>query len=296
MVTERIYGTPISDIKTLKRNKVNLKKLSEKGVIIFFSQVFEHNFFHADMHPGNIFVGKNEKYLGVDFGIMGSLSDQDRHYLAKNLLAFFNQDYKAVAQAHIESSWAPKDINIIEFENAIRSVCEPIFKKPLNKISFGTVLLNLFKEAKRFDIYIQPQLLLLYKTMLNIEGLGRDLYPELDLWSTAKPFLEKITEEKYNNKAIFEKFYKKIPEALYNAPKLPTLIIKTLEKIIKEDNTDSKQTEIITKQLQENSKKQKKIILSGIFLILSAIFLIESLYVLSCLVFIIAIILLLKSN
>jgi len=296
LVTERIYGTPISDIKTLKRNKVNLKKLSEKGVIIFFSQVFEHNFFHADMHPGNIFVGKNEKYLGVDFGIMGSLSDQDRHYLAKNLLAFFNQDYKAVAQAHIESSWAPKDINIIEFENAIRSVCEPIFKKPLNKISFGTVLLNLFKEAKRFDIYIQPQLLLLYKTMLNIEGLGRDLYPELDLWSTAKPFLEKITEEKYNNKAIFEKFYKKIPEALYNAPKLPTLIIKTLEKIIKEDNTDSKQTEIITKQLQENSKKQKKIILSGIFLILSAIFLIESLYVLSCLVFIIAIILLLKSN
>lgn len=295
LVTERIYGTSISDIKTLKKNKVNLKKLSERGVLIFFSQVFEHNFFHADMHPGNIFVGKNEKYLGVDFGIMGSLSDQDRHYLAENLLAFFNQDYKAVVQAHINSGWAPKDINIMEFENSIRSICEPIFQKPLNEISFGMVLLSLFKEAKRFDIYIQPQLLLLDKTLLNVEGLGRALYPELDLWATAKPFLEKLKKQKYDKKAIFEKFYEKIPQALYNAPKLPMLIINTLEKI-NNNEKDIKQNKIIAQQLKENSEKQIKIIYSGVFIILSTILLIESLYLFAIIGLIIAIILWLKSN
>ena len=195
LVTERIYGTPVNNIEVLIENKTDLKVLAENGVIIFFTQVFDHNFFHADMHPGNIFVGKNDQYTGVDFGIMGTLSEEDQYFLAQNFLAFFNQDYKRVAQVHLESGWIPEGTNVLEFENAIRSVCEPIFQKPLNEISFAQVLLGLAKEARRFDMTIQPQLLLLYITLFKIEGLGRTLYPNLDLWATAKPYLEKLTKD-----------------------------------------------------------------------------------------------------
>ena len=214
LVSERIYGTPISDVKTLKAKNINLQQLAENGVIIFFSQVFEHNFFHADMHPGNIFVGDDGKYLGVDFGIMGSLSEADKYYLTESFLGFFNEDYNRVARAHLDSGWVDEEIDLIAFENAISVVCTPLFKKNLNEISFGEVLLSLFKQAKRFNMHIQPQLLLLDKTLLNIEGLGRALYPNLDLWTTAKPFLEKLAKQKYQPRTLFRAFKARAPRVV----------------------------------------------------------------------------------
>lgn len=193
MTMERIYGVRISDIDTLKKNKVNLKKLSEYGVEIFFTQVFRDAFFHADMHPGNLFVDitdpENPKYLGIDFGIMGTLSPIDQNYLAQNILAFLSRDYKRVAELHIDSGWVSRNTRVDEFESAIRTVCEPIFEKPLSDISFGHLLLKLFQTAERFNMSVQPQLILLQKTLFYIESLGRKLYPDLDLWETAKPFM-----------------------------------------------------------------------------------------------------------
>ncbi|MDP6103941.1 MAG: ubiquinone biosynthesis regulatory protein kinase UbiB [Gammaproteobacteria bacterium] len=281
LVTERIYGTPISNVEALKANNIDLKKLSEDGVKIFFTQVFKHNFFHADMHPGNIFVDSKGQYIGVDFGIMGVLSDADQHYLAENFLAFFNQDYKRVAEVHIESGWVPEGTKLIEFEGAIRSVCEPIFEKPLKDISFGQVLLSLFKEAKRFDISIQPQLLLLDKTLLNIEGLGRTLYPDLDLWSTAKPFLENIAKEKYNMKSTIEKIKSKAPEIFKEMPELPTLVLSSLKQLKNIDKLYAKQTKGIVKQLEVNAKKQTAAVFSGSFIILSGILATNSLWALA---------------
>lgn len=196
MVMERIYGVPVGEIDLLKKQGADFKLLAERGVEIFFTQVFRDNFFHADMHPGNIFVDLPAKYIAVDFGIVGSLSLTDQHYLAENFLAFFNRDYRKVAQMHVESGWVDSSTRIEEFESAIRSVCEPIFEKPLKDISFGQLLLRLFQTARRFDMHVQPQLVLLQKTLLNIEGLGRQLYPDLDLWQTAKPFLEKWFKER----------------------------------------------------------------------------------------------------
>jgi ubiquinone biosynthesis protein len=284
-VTERIYGTPISKIEILKENNVDLKVLAENGVVIFFTQVFEHNFFHADMHPGNIFVGEGEQYIGIDFGIMGSLSDEDQYYLAQNFLAFFNQDYKRVAQVHLESGWVPEGTNILEFENAIRSVCEPIFQKPLSEISFGLVLLSLFKEARRFNISIQPQLLLLDKTLLNIEGLGRSLYPDLDLWATAKPFLENLVKEKYSFKNSVKQISEQLPELLAELPQLPMLAIKALKQLEKGaegQKIAKQQTEIIVKQLKENAAKQSAVIIAGTLVILSGIFIAQSLLLYAC--------------
>jgi ubiquinone biosynthesis protein len=280
-VTERIYGTPISKIETLKENGVDLKALAENGVVIFFTQVFEHNFFHADMHPGNIFVGESEQYIGIDFGIMGSLSDEDQYYLAQNFLAFFNQDYKRVAQVHLESGWVPEGTNILEFENAIRSVCEPIFQKPLSEISFGLVLLSLFKEARRFNISIQPQLLLLDKTLLNIEGLGRTLYPDLDLWATAKPFLEKLVKDKYSFKNSMKQISEQLPELIAELPQLPMLAIKALKQLEKGaqgQKIAKQQTDIIVKQLKENAAKQSAVIIAGTLIILSGILVTQSLW------------------
>lgn len=281
LVTERIYGTPISDISTLTEDGVDLKKLSENGVKIFFTQVFKHNFFHADMHPGNIFVGTDGQYIGVDFGIMGTLSDTDQYYLTENFLAFFNQDYKRVAEVHIESGWVPEGTKLVEFESAIRGVCEPIFEKPLKDISFGQVLLSLFKEARRFDIYIQPQLLLLDKTLLNIEGLGRTLYPELDLWTTAKPFLENIVKEKYNMKNTFEKLKTKAPEILKEMPELPSLAVSALKQLKNIDTLYTKQTKSIVNQLQDNAKKQTSAIFCGSLVILAGVLAINSLWIAS---------------
>ncbi|HSN22817.1 MAG TPA: ubiquinone biosynthesis regulatory protein kinase UbiB, partial [Methylomicrobium sp.] len=229
MVMERIHGIPVGEIEQLKVGGANFKVLAERGVEIFFTQVFRDNFFHADMHPGNIFVDLPDKYIAVDFGIVGSLSLSDQRYLAENFLAFFNRDYRKVAQMHVESGWVPSSTRIEEFESAIRSVCEPIFEKPLKDISFGQLLLRLFQTARRFDMHVQPQLVLLQKTLLNIEGLGRQLYPELDLWQTAKPFLEKWFHDRLGPKAKINKLIKQFPEFAEQFPEIPSLIYKALD-------------------------------------------------------------------
>ncbi len=231
IVMERIHGVPISDIETLKRNNIDLKKLSETGVEIFFTQVFMHNFFHADMHPGNIFVSPEGQYIAVDFGIMGTLSPEDQRYLAENFLAFFNRDYHRVAELHVESGWVPGNTRIDEFESAIRSVCEPIFERPLKEISFGRLLLYLFQTARRFNMEIQPQLVLLQKTLLNIEGLGRQLYPDLDLWQTAKPFLERWMSDNIGVRGFVNTFQKESGQWLDTVPQLPNLFFSALKKI-----------------------------------------------------------------
>lgn len=228
LVMERIYGIPVADLPTLNRHQVNLKLLAEKGVEIFFTQVFRDSFFHADMHPGNIFVNPetpdDPQYIAVDFGIMGSLSPNDQNYLARNLLAFFNRDYRQVAQLHIDSGWVPESTRVNEFESAIRTVCEPIFERPLKEISFGQFLLRLFQTAQRFDMEVQPQLVLLQKTLLNIEGLGRQLYPDLDLWSTAHPFLEKWMKDRLAPPSMLKNIQQHLPEWIEQAPEMPKLI------------------------------------------------------------------------
>lgn len=225
LVMERIYGVRISDMPALQAANTNLKVLAENGVEIFFTQVLRDSFFHADMHPGNIFVDikdpQHPRYLGVDFGIMGTLSPEDQHYLAANLLAFFKRDYRQVAVLHVESGWVPADTRIDQFEAAIRTVCEPIFQRPLKDISFGKLLLQLFRTAERFDMVIQPQLMLLQKTLLSVEGLGRQLYPDLDLWETAKPFLEKWTRKQHGLLHLAQEVVQQFPgmaEKLLKAP------------------------------------------------------------------------------
>lgn len=202
LVLERIYGLAVTDMAGLAKQNTDMKLLAERGVEIFFTQVFRDSFFHADMHPGNIFVSsknpRNPQYIAIDCGIIGSLTPEDQDYLARNLIAFFKRDYRKVAQLHIDSGWVPANTRINDFEAAIRTVCEPIFEKPLKDISFGQVLLRLFQTARRFNMEVQPQLVLLQKTLLNIEGLGRQLYPDLDLWNTAQPFLEKWMRERIN--------------------------------------------------------------------------------------------------
>ncbi len=235
MVMERIYGIQISDTTSLKANNVNMKKLAEYGVEIFFTQVFRDSFFHADMHPGNLFVDvtdpENPKYLGVDFGIMGTLSPEDLHYLAGNLFAFFNRDYHRVAELHVQSGWVPPDTRIDQFESAIRTVCEPIFEKPLSEISFGQLLLRLFQTAERFQMEVQPQLMLLQKTLLSIEGLGRQLYPDLDLWTTAKPFMSKWMMKQKGLKTVFDESKKDWQETLISVIKTPRLLHDVLQSI-----------------------------------------------------------------
>jgi ubiquinone biosynthesis protein len=218
MVMERIHGVPIGDIAKLKSLGVDFKVLAENGVAIFFTQVFRHNFFHADMHPGNIFVlpddPKNPRYAAVDFGIVGTLDPRDQEYLAQNFLAVFDRDYRRVATLHVDSGWVPHDISVGEMENAVRTICEPIFDKPLKDISFATVLLRLFEALRRFDARIQPQLILLQKTLFNIEGLGRQLYPDLDIWKTASPILREWMREKHHPFNVAKRMWKKMPELL----------------------------------------------------------------------------------
>jgi len=235
LVIEHISGVPVSNIEELDRLGVDRKKLAENGVIIFFTQVFRDSFFHADMHPGNIFVDttipSNPKYIAVDFGIIGMLSPTDQRYLAENLLAFFNRDYRRIAILHVESQWVSKDTRVDVFESAIRTVCEPIFEKPLKDISFGQLLVRLFQTAGRFHMEIQPQLLLLQKTLLNIEGLGRELYPELDLWATAKPFLEKQIKQQFGPRALLRQLIKDAPKLTEQCLALPELLITMLKTI-----------------------------------------------------------------
>jgi ubiquinone biosynthesis protein len=228
LVMERIHGIPVGNIAALKAAGISMEQLGTQGVEIFFTQVFRDNFFHADMHPGNIFVEPSGRYIAVDFGIVGSLTTEDQRYLAENLLAFFNRDYYRVAELHVESGWVPKGTRVEEFESAIRSVCEPIFNKPLSEISFGHFLLNLFQTARRFDMEVQPQLVLLQKTLLYIEGLGRQLYPELDLWATAKPYLERWMKDQVGPKAFTRKLKKNLPQMTEYAADMPILLHKVL--------------------------------------------------------------------
>jgi ubiquinone biosynthesis protein len=228
MVMERIHGVPISDLHALKAAGTNIPQLAENGVRIFFTQVFRHNFFHADMHPGNIFVLVDDplrpRYAAVDFGIVGTLDPRDQHYLAENFLAVFDRDYRRVAQLHLESGWVPPGTRIDEMESAVRTVCEPIFDRPLKDISFGRILLRLFEISRRFNMQIQPQLILLQKTLLNVEGLGRDLYPELDVWNTASPILREWMGERTNVRSFVRNLRTHAPELLEVARGLPGLL------------------------------------------------------------------------
>ena len=223
MVMERMHGTPVSAVAEMHAQGIDIPKLARAGVEIFFTQVFRDGFFHADMHPGNILVAANGQYVALDFGIMGTLTEVDKHYLARNFIAFFRRDYRRVAEVHVESGWAPPGTRVDEFETAIRAVCEPIFDKPLKDISFGKVLLRLFQTSRRFNIEIQPQLVLLQKTLLNVEGLGRDLDPNLDLWSTAKPFLERWMSEQVGWRGLVRRVGEELPFWSELLPQLPRL-------------------------------------------------------------------------
>jgi len=274
MVMERIYGIPVNDLPALKQAGVDLKTLSEHGVEIFFTQVFRHNFFHADMHPGNIFVAPNGQYMAVDFGIMGTLSPEDQRYLAENFLAFFRRDYRRVAELHVESEWVPQGTRVDEFEAAIRSVCEPIFERPLREISFGQLLLRLFQTARRFNMVIQPQLVLLQKTLLNIEGLGRQLYPDLDLWQTAKPFLERWMSEQVGARAFAGRLRRSLPEWSERLPEIPALLHRTLQQGAQgrlRVQWESRELEKLRKQLRQSNQRTLAAILGSAFLISAAL-------------------------
>jgi ubiquinone biosynthesis protein len=275
LVMERIHGIPVGEIERLRAEGANFKLLAERGVEIFFTQVFRDNFFHADMHPGNIFVDLPDKYIAVDFGIVGTLSLSDQRYLAENFLAFFNRDYRRVAEMHIESGWVPSDTRIEDFESAIRSVCDPIFDKPLKDISFGLLLLRLFQTARRFDMVVQPQLVLLQKTLLNIEGLGRQLYPDLDLWQTAKPFLESWFHERIGPKAKIKQVIKQFPEIAEHFPEMPTLIFQALDgakHTKRQIENQNKQLTLLRQQIEKNHDGTIWAILSSALLISAAVF------------------------
>ncbi len=235
MVMERIHGIAVTNIEALRAANVDLEVLSRKGVEIFFTQVFRHNYFHADMHPGNIFVDPanpaDPQYIAVDFGIMGSLPTSDQRYLAENFVAFFNRDYRRVAELHVDSGWVDADTRVDEFEAAVRSVCEPMFQRPLAEISFGQLLLRLFQTARAFNMEIQPQLLLLEKTFLHIEGIGRQLYPQLDLWTTAKPFIERWLSEQLGTRALIQGLKKNLPYIAEHLPDLPQLAVRALNRV-----------------------------------------------------------------
>jgi len=232
MTMQRMHGTPISQVERLREQGVDIPRLANAGVEIFFTQVFRYGFFHADMHPGNIFVSTapetRGQYIALDFGIMGTLTDEDKNYLAQNFLAFFKRDYKRVAQAHIDAGWVPRGTRVDDFEGAIRAVCEPVFDRPISEISFGRFLLRLFQESRRFNVEIQPQLVMLQKTLLNIEGLGRQLYPALDLWTTAKPFLERWMSEQIGVRGFIRNLKNEAPQWANMIPVLPRLVHRAL--------------------------------------------------------------------
>ncbi|HEY8251951.1 MAG TPA: ubiquinone biosynthesis regulatory protein kinase UbiB [Burkholderiales bacterium] len=232
MVMERMHGTPISQVEVLRQKGIDIPALARAGVEIFFTQVFRHGFFHADMHPGNILVATEEemrgRYIALDFGIMGTLTEVDKNYLAQNFLAFFNRDYRRVAQAHLDAGWVPAGTRVDEFEAAIRAVCEPIFARPLREIYFGKLLLRLFQTSRRFNVEVQPQLVMLQKTLLNIEGLGRELDPDLDLWQTAKPFLERWMREQVGWRGLVRTIRHEAPFWAATLPQLPRLVHRAL--------------------------------------------------------------------
>lgn len=267
-VMERISGVPVGDIETLKALGVDIPLLAKRSVDIFFTQVFEHSFFHADMHPGNIFVDvtnpKDPTYIALDFGIIGTLNEDDQHYLASNFLAFFNRDYLKVAELHVESGWVPPDTPVGDFEAVIRSLCEPVFNKPLKDISFGGFLLSLFQTARRFKMEMQPQLMLLQKTLFAIEGLGRELYPDLDLWETAKPYLVDFVKRKRGPKAIIKRYKHDVPIWLEQIPDMMQNGNIVLRQAVKgELKVNLAQTQ--WEQLQEiQAEESKRLVFGGI--------------------------------
>ena len=267
MVMERIHGVQISDVAQLRALGTDIRKLAENGVTIFFTQVFSHNFFHADMHPGNIFVDvsdpANPKYAAVDFGIVGTLDPRDQLYLAGNFLAFFERDYRKVAVLHVESGWVPAGTRVDELESAVRTICEPIFNKPLKDISFGLVLLRLFEIARRFEMQIQPQLILLQKTLLNIEGVGRELYPDLDLWKTALPILRDWMRERTGPRAIAEHIRNNWPDVAEALKLLPVIARRAIRKAYDERlvvRTESASLEALRSELRESRRRTDVII------------------------------------
>jgi len=257
IVMERMKGIPISQIDRLREAGVDLEKLSRDGVTIFFTQIFRDGFFHADMHPGNILVSTDPatfgRYIALDFGIVGTLNDFDKDYLSQNFLAFFRRDYKRVAEAHIESGWAPKDTRVDELEAAVRACCEPIFDRPLKDISFGQVLLRLFQTSRRFNVEVQPQLVLLQKTLLNIEGLGRQLDPDLDLWKTAKPYLERWMNEQVGWRGLIEKIKAEGPRYSHIFPQLPRLAHQALTRAAEPRQDQALLTALLAEQRNTNT-------------------------------------------
>jgi ubiquinone biosynthesis protein len=275
LVLERIFGIPIGDMDALRARRIDFRKLAERGVETFFTQVFEHNFFHADMHPGNIFVDatdpENPSYIAIDCAIIGSLTAEDQDYLARNLMAFFNRDYAEVARLHLESGWVPEDTDAREFERVIRELCEPIFAKPLSQISFGLFLVQLFDTARAFNMEIQPQLVLLQKTLLYIEGLGRELYPELDLWQTAKPFMERWMA------AALRTLAEHAPEIIEQLPRLPLLMarsgaqLKRIERLLERQSHAQRDLEARLAGVERRSRRRFAVaaallILAGVLL------------------------------
>ena len=274
MVMERVRGVLINDIPELTRRGANIKRLAENGVEIFFTQAFRHNFFHADMHPGNIFVlledPEHPRYAAVDFGIVGSLDPRDQHYLAEKFLAFFERDYRRIAELFIESGWVPSYVRVDELESAIRTVCEPIANKPLKEISFGHLLINLFETAQRFDAQMQPQMLLIQKTLLQIEGVGRQLYPDLDLWDTAQPLLKQWMRERYSLGATLEEAREQLPMFIDSMRKLPHLMQTLVQRAsdhrlnIPVENTDA---HLLRAQLREDARRRDRVLISAVGLL-----------------------------
>ena len=272
MVMERIHGVPISAIERLRDAGTDIRKLAENGVTIFFTQVFEHNFFHADMHPGNIFVDvgdpANPRYVAVDFGIVGSLEPRDQFYLAANFLAFFERDWRRIAALHIESGWIPPHTRLSELEAAVRTVCEPIFNKPLAEISFGFVLLRLFDIARRFDMPVQPQLILLQKTLLNIEGLGRQLYPQLDLWKTARPILRRWMNERVGPEAFAEGLREHWPDLAESLKMLPVVLQRAVRHAYEDDfrmRTESASVDALRTELRAGAARRNTLLAAAAF-------------------------------
>ena len=276
LVMERIYGTPVDEVEALTAQGISMKMLGERGVEIFFTQVFRDNFFHADMHPGNIFVAPDGRYIGVDFGIMGTLTSADQRYLAENLLAFFRRDYRRVAELHVESGWIPAETRIDEFEAAIRTVSEPIWEKPISEISFGHFLLRLFQVAQRFHMEIQPQLVLLQKTLLNIEGLGRQLYPQLDLWTTAKPFMERWIGGQVGPHAFLRRVKQSLPQLSEELPEVPHLAYRVLQKAADNElavRLDSTELRTLRKEVEAGNRRTRYSIVGGSLVVSSALLL-----------------------
>ena len=268
---ERIYGIPVTDMEVLREKKVDLKLLAERGVEIFFTQVLRDSFFHADMHPGNIFVDATDPadptYIAVDCAIIGALSESDQYYLARNLLGIFQRDYREVAQLHVECGWVPADTPVQDFESALRAVCEPVFERPISEISFGQLLIYLFKTARRFDMEVQPSLVLLQKTLLNIEGLGRQLYPDLNLWYTAQPFLEKWVAQRYSPQSVLKRLQRHAPSWLEQLPQLPDVVMDNLQSardLEQRFSIQQQKTQHLQDQARESVRRRRRYLIAAL--------------------------------